>query len=933
MSENKLETNMIKRKSKIVFFSFLIPFLFMMLAFIVQEVHPFGSRTILTVDLYHQYAPFAAELRDKLLSGESLFFSWHIGLGTDFWATFANYAASPLNLIVLLFPQKYSPDAIALMVCIRAGLSGLFAAMLLSDMDKKRKDSLLLCFSSFYALCGWTLSYFWNIMWHDSVVLLPLVVLGLRLLIREKKPWLYCISLFLCLWSNFFSGYFICFFMVLFFPLCYLAVEKKPSFSSVWKALWRFFVFSGLAGGMAAVLLLPTWRALQHSSATGDRFPSENYLTQNAFDFFSRFFLGSNPNIRDGMANVYCGVIVLLFVPLFFLCKKIRFSEKIAHGALLIFLYFSFSDRFLNFIWHGFHFPNQIPYRQAFILSFLLIMMAYRVLRNLRSFTFKEIGFSIGAVLAYILMYEQIGSGTEGTMAILLTVGMIAVHSLVLHHICKGKSSKDTKKKILTTFFLLELLIASQITVALVAQNESFTGWDFYSKKDKEVTAFLNEKENELGGFIRAEVYPAYISNQTALYHMKGMSIFSSTANEEFIQFMKSLGFHNNGINGTRNFGLTPVTSTLFGIRYLIDVEGSSYMPEAFTLLEDTGNLTVRENPNALSLGYMVSRDVLEFTPPTQAKPFENTNLLLKAMGEEPVYAQRDIIVGTLQNVNENGGNAANGYTFSAKNEKEKESIQLIPTGFTDGEHVYLYVQSSKTVSVKTKYVSTVSEEGSEEEKEPDSHAFQEKSQDARTGQIIDLGKWSEDMEVELIWSSGGSGQISISCFTIEEAAYQAVVASLSASELSVISYDSSHVEGMIDVKEEGVLLLTMTKDNGWTLYVDGKEESLEVVADALLGVSLTEGVHNIRLEYMPDGFKEGLLISLSSLMIFLLSIFLSRLFRSTMWEDRKRKRMASQIEAAVINPAEDGIIFIEDDKEDNKEEVRHENGEYYGEN
>src|SRR5659263_506302 len=96
-----------KRTAFYLSLSFLIPYLIMTSAFIVQGVHPFGSHMILTVDLYHQYAPFVAELRDKILHGESLWYSWNIGLGTNFWAIFANYAASPLNLLMLLFPQRF----------------------------------------------------------------------------------------------------------------------------------------------------------------------------------------------------------------------------------------------------------------------------------------------------------------------------------------------------------------------------------------------------------------------------------------------------------------------------------------------------------------------------------------------------------------------------------------------------------------------------------------------------------------------------------------------------------------------------------------------------------------------------------------------------------------------------------------------------------
>ena len=38
----------------------------------------------------------------------------------------------------------------------------------------------------------------------------------------------------------------------------------------------------------------------------------------------------------------------------------------------------SFLIRQLDYIWHGFHFPNMIPYRFSFLFSFVLLYMAYR---------------------------------------------------------------------------------------------------------------------------------------------------------------------------------------------------------------------------------------------------------------------------------------------------------------------------------------------------------------------------------------------------------------------------------------------------------------------------------------------------------------------------------------------------------------------------
>ena len=54
--------------------SFIFPFLTVILAFAILQVYPVGDRTVLTVDLYHQYMPFIYELNhpDDPLKGAGI---------------------------------------------------------------------------------------------------------------------------------------------------------------------------------------------------------------------------------------------------------------------------------------------------------------------------------------------------------------------------------------------------------------------------------------------------------------------------------------------------------------------------------------------------------------------------------------------------------------------------------------------------------------------------------------------------------------------------------------------------------------------------------------------------------------------------------------------------------------------------------------------
>jgi len=888
-----------RRRSLYTLLSFLIPFLTVFSVFIVQQIHPFGDKMILTVDLYHQYAPFAVELRNKILSGESLQYSWNIGLGSNFLATFANYAASPLNIILLLFPTKYISDGIALIVCIRAGLSGLFMSFLLRDIDKGRKDLFLSGFSSFYALCGWVLAYFWNIMWMDAVVLLPLIIFGMRLMFREKKPYLYCISLFLCLWSNFFSGYFVCLFLVLYAPVCYVTAVEKKTISDFFGAVRRFSLYSVIGGGLAGVLLYPTYVALGHASATGDAFPKDYSLTQDMFDFFSRFFLSANPNIRGGMANVYSGVLVLLFIPLFFLCSRIHLKEKISYGILLLIMYFSFANRLLDFIWHGLHFPNQIPHRQAFLMSFILVIIAYRVLRNLKSFTTSDLTISVVLTLSYMVLYEKIAEDGESFRALALTGLFVILYTIALRTILSSETSRLWHRNLLIGFILAELIVSSQVTIALVSMNESFTGWNFYGMKSNEVRTFLESKEEDpqIGPFVRAEVYPAYICNQPAVYDMKGLSIFSSTARESQVKFMKSLGFHTNGINSTRNFGLTEVTAALFGIQYFVDLETQSRIPTVFDTPEpNESDLRIFSNPDALSLGYMVSSDVLEYKVPNGSNVFASTNEFLKAIGVGPVYKQEEIRIGTLENCEFLSASELSGNKFRLEKDAERVSIEFFVESERDGRQLYIFENSGRNVSAEAVFKAA---------EESETSILRSNN---RSNQIIDIGASSDLMQsAKLIWTDEKPSDVDVYCYSVDPSAFEQMIQKLSASELKILSFETTRFNGVVNVTEPGVLLLSMTYDEGWSAWVDGKPAEVRNIAGSLCGISLLPGEHEIVMKYRTEGLNLGIVISLSALVLLLCTIGLRVFFRRRQEESSASMSVsgAENIPEPVILPEE----------------------------
>ena len=839
--------------------SFLFPFLTMILVFSFLQIYPVGDRTMLTVDLYHQYMPFIYELRHKILEGRSLFYTWNTGLGTEYYAAFSNYAASPLNLLCLFFPYKTLPVFVAFVTSLRAGLASLFMGMFLSNSDEKRYDFVTVTFGCSYALCGWFLSDFWNIMWCDAYVLLPLIALGLRKLMLEGKYLLYVLSLGICIASNFYSGYFICLFLIMYSVVMYLTINDRAAITvkSFFASAGRFAFGSLMAGMISAITVLPTYLILQHSSATGDEFPVDFSLTGNLFDFLGRLMVSANPNIRDGMANVACSIVVVLLVPLFFMAPPdtgIHLRHKIGYGFLMFFMYLSFTNRSLNFIWHGFHFPNQIPYRQSFLMCFLMISVAFSVIRVLKSFTVNQIvGVAAGAGI-FLVLYEKFGAGNEGYQQISLTLLFVIIQGSVLHTIKAAKRKSSLFYEVLLTItFLAELFTAAMFTVSRVAEHEGFPGYDYYAKNRDIIHTHAVAVEGTEGHlpFERTELYPNNICCIQSVYDLKGMSTFSSTARESFVKYMRNFGFHNNGINGLRNAGMTRVTATLLGARNFAAIEHTQTVPMIFEEEYTEGDVTFYGNPDALPVGYMVSPDVLWYQPEENIHDiFYKTNMLVRSMGlEDDVYIPVNAYceyANNLQSPTIEGPN----FNWDVVSAGTAASFKLTISDATVGSDIYVYVYCPKGGSV------TVLEDGE-----------QISNFEIRSYQTICLGTYNgKPLSLTVSYSDSNAGVINCYCYELNRPAYDRMVEQLSDEGLNVTHYDDTSIEGTVTAKENGLLFLSIPYAEGFKLTVDGEEAELLPVQDALCAVLLEKGTHEIKLQYEPAGIKEASLISVAGI-------------------------------------------------------------------
>ncbi|MBR5438407.1 MAG: YfhO family protein, partial [Clostridia bacterium] len=314
-----------------IIIAFLATSVTMLAVYLCNAMIPFGDKTILRMDLYHQYGPLFAELYDIVKEGGSFFYSWKSGLGSCFLGNYFNYLSSPIGAVIMFFGHNNIPEAIGAMVLIKAALSASAFTYYIKN-SLKNQNFAAVSFGILYAFCGYMLAYYWNVMWLDAMVLLPVVLLGIEKIINHGKPAIYITGLALTMFSNYYMSYMLCIFSVIYFIYyfaanCSLADKVNPLSDEKGLTNNRFFrsgcIFalgSVAAAGLMACVLLPVYGVLQSSSATSGTFPTNPESYFSFFDFFANHFAALTTTIRssgdDVLPNVYCGVLTIILAPL-----------------------------------------------------------------------------------------------------------------------------------------------------------------------------------------------------------------------------------------------------------------------------------------------------------------------------------------------------------------------------------------------------------------------------------------------------------------------------------------------------------------------------------------------------------------------------------------------------------------------------------------
>jgi len=872
---------------------FLIPCVGMLFVMLISGYKPFGKYSMLYSDMYHQYYPFFVSYRRALLSGQSLLYTWNVGMGLDYLGLISYYLASPLYLLSVLVPEKFLLEFFSLLMPVKLGLAGLFFSLMLKRLFGKNDFSVAL-FGAFYGLCAWALGYQWNIMWLDTFALLPMVVLGEISLLRQRKFVLYTVTLFLSVFSNYYIGLFTCIFVALVF-FCY-EFCRCPGWKRFFADLGLMAVFSALALGMTAILELPAYAALQTTQSSVNNFPEGfrlNIASQNTVPGLvdaMRQVAGNmggslEPTFKEGLPNLYCGVGSILLGFLYLMSKEVKLRDKLCAASLLLFFNVSFIVRQLDYIWHGFHFTNMIPYRFSFLHSFVLLYMAYRAWLLRKEFDALKI-LTAACLTAGVLCCsdslvetqtaEALGISADipvyiiynASFLLLYTVGLLwQRRRMRLNEDADENQQRQAQMVAMSARRTSRVWVLAVTAVELVSTLTSFAVWfpgtgvSNYPKGKEEAASmirYMHERERSL--FYRAETTHSQTLNDGALNNYNGVSAFTSSANVHTTEFMKALGY---GAKNTYNRYCfeesSPVANLFLNLKYMIERDGRDRASSYFQEVHHYGDVSLLENTAYLPLGFLAEEALAEtdFSQDVNAFQFQN-KLFSNATGMvEEVWSR---INGDNLTITGNGVTVTeqNSSGYCAYSDCESGSnVSYVYVADRDGFlciHLNLPKRNDFEVWLNGEklYRETIS-----------------------LPQMLAVGDVTAGdlLEIRIFCDAGEKSTMTVTAAVLDGHRFREGYDRLASSTLELTEFSTTRVVGSIDCDRDGLLYTSIPQDGNWHATVDGKKAEITLVGGCMIALPLSAGTHEITFTYRNAAFSLGWKITLICACVFLLLV------------------------------------------------------------
>ena len=832
----------------------------------IAKITPFGENSILKSDLYKQYAEFLAYYKDVLTGKGSLFMSWNMGMGNNFYTTFAYYLVSPLNLLVVFFSKENINTFIIITTLLKLIL--IYNSMIaFLEYRFKNKSRSAILFALAYTFSTYTIQYLFHIMWLDAIYMLPLMCIGIEKYLKNNKISTFIIISALNMLFNYYLGFITILFSGIYFIVRLVEQENITLKSKIIK-FTVFVIGCIISFGISMILFLPSFMQVKGTMKLQNRLVEIH--KKEFLNYFNIIFNNHNQELEQQSGLIFSSTLTLILLPLYFTNKNISKKSKILSALLIIFMALPVISPILNKTWHGMTTPNCFYYRYAFCLIFYINMIAYQEYINRDKISKKSLLIET-SILLLILLGEIIlinhGTWKNKNLQInsVIISSIVVISTIILLFIQKSEKirnriSKRIIKSITIAIFVIDIGISmhsynttnpdNYFTLKSVHNYDNVINRILPSETDRHQERIIfNPDDNSF--------------NLSMKYDYSSIDYFTSSRNRTTLRNMYSLGY-----NVQRETALW-ITSdsgdwfnySLAGVKYIITRENldNDNKIYGYEYRGKYGEFNIYETQNTLPFAYIANSNQQQeeidnpFYEQTK-NPFEIQNNILKSIQSsdsnyiENISNEKSNIVKTDKNI--------------VKTDKEYEitynveALQNISIALFSNQNLELYKNNKKIFK--------------------DYSNIWERETGIR--QIVNLEKGQKyTFKITQKIEKYDSNNDNIKIYVLNNHKIEKTIEYAKKVQTQKVTLEKDIVKINIKSDNEAYLTFQISFDSGWRATINGQKTEIVKMNGAFLGVKLQKGNNEIKLTYIPRYFKISALLSLINLILLLIVMCLEK--------------------------------------------------------
>lgn len=878
-------------RNKFYFLAFAIPVILLYTAYAIFGLYPFGEKSVLVLDLNGQYVYYFEALRDAFWGDGSIFYNWSRNLSGGYMGIIGYYLASPYTLIVMLLPETMILGSLLIMQLAKIGSAAVAFSYYLQK-SKKMTPLHSTLFSTLYALMAYCVIQLMDPMWLDGLILLPLIMLGVEYLVDDGRKLNYIIPLAIMFVVHFYIGYMIGIFTALYYLYYQFfgteVKDRRKLYERFLNSLGRMAYCTVIALCCAAFMLLPMYNALKLGKFDFSEPDFSFKLQFKPLNFFGQMFVAQYDTVDvDGSPEIYCGVLTVLLLPLFYLNKEIATRKKIGYTLLAAVLFISMYIRPIDMVWHGFQAPNWLPFRYSFTFSFVMLSMAATTFSKPKGIKLPAIGGSFALIFVLLLIIDSQDIKHLGTMGtIWLSVGLCAVYALiVLLAVKKEKLMKTIVPIMLLVISSAELVYNAQATFKDEDKDITFStrkSWYNFIETGRDVTQNLYAYDE---GFYRADKTFHRTVNDTSAFGLRGISHSSSVMNAKFLKFVESMGYSASTYY-SRYDGGSPLPDSILGIKYVLDKQLKDD-PDAKPKVNDTYTpvfsyeyvdenkkdrvITAYQNPNALSIGFMADENSRYIERYGTDNTFNSQNILLSTLSGNTeldttqgklvsfveYYKRMDVDPNSFILNNVTVSPYGDQTMYTATQDQTDHTVDMLITPQSD-QPIYIYFKTDNQKSVNLWLSTTQDSSGNFSDFDFVSAYFENHDYHS-----VCLGRFEPGKTFDLRMTVANEYAIVRDFFfyQFDEELYQQSIDVLKAQQWNLTRTDATHLEGTITAKDHQIMVTSIPYEPGWNVKVDGEKVDPINISEAFIGIPMGAGEHTVEMRYVAPGLVPGVLL------------------------------------------------------------------------